>query len=93
MLSIKSPSCSAPDLACDDNSGAGSRSLIELYDVDPGAYIIIVDGFGSNSGSYLLDVHGVIRGGERCDPALLSSGLFSCEAGHVCAVDTCVPAP
>jgi hypothetical protein len=92
-LSIKPASCSQPDLACDDNSGAGSRSLIELSDVDPGAYLIIVDGFGSSSGSYLLDVHGVIRGGGRCDPALVSSGLYSCETGHVCTVDTCVPAP
>ncbi|MEM9488923.1 MAG: PPC domain-containing protein, partial [Myxococcota bacterium] len=91
ILAVKTPNCSVADLACNDDSGS-LQSALSLSNLAPGPYLIVVDGYNTSSGSFTLNVHGVLQGGEPCDPADIASGLFSCESGFICSVDTCVPA-
>jgi hypothetical protein len=58
VLHVRSSTCAASvtPLFCDDDSGAGSLSLIERS-FAAGTYFVVVDGFGSNQqGEYRLDV-------------------------------------
>jgi hypothetical protein len=48
--------CPGPEAACDDNSGEGTRSLLDR-NLEPGTYYFIVDGWGSSSaGSYVFEI-------------------------------------
>ena len=89
MLYIKAMECSAADMDCDDQSGDGSNAAIDISDVDPGTYYLIVDGWSSYSGEYTLNVSGVIGAGETCDAA---APEFACQAGYACVSGTCMPA-
>jgi hypothetical protein len=81
MLMLKQGECSTADLACDDDGGVGTQSLISRTGVAPGQYVIVVDGYNTSSGNYILNVSGTIGSGQRCDPAQVSSGMLSCAAG------------
>ncbi|HNS97787.1 MAG TPA: C-type lectin domain-containing protein [Polyangiaceae bacterium] len=48
-------SCLGSNLACDDDSGPGTRSLIIRY-LDTGSYTLVLDGYYYSWGSYQLDV-------------------------------------
>lgn len=92
VMTIESPICSAPELECDDDGGSDTQSRVQLEYLEPGEYSIIIDGFDEHAGTYALNVHGVIAGGEPCDPELIASGLFSCEVSYACADNECAPA-
>lgn len=48
--------CPGPEAACDDNSGEGTRSLLDR-NLEPGIYYFIVDGWGSGSaGDYVFEI-------------------------------------
>lgn len=89
VLYIREATCSATDLACDDDGGVGLQSLMELTNVPAGLYYLIVDGFFSNSGAYTLSVSGVIKSGEACDDAQITAGILSCATGTSCTAGTC----
>ncbi len=99
-LMVKSSDCGATDLACDDD-GAGVQSMITQADfsggtVPAGSYVIIVDGYGSptgTSGSFTLNVHGTVGSGAACVGTLFESGAFSCASGEYCNGTICVPSP
>jgi large repetitive protein len=84
VLMIKEGECTAADLACDDDGGVGTQSLISLAGVAPGQYVIIVDGYSTGFGAYTLNVSGTIAEGQRCDPAQTASGMFTCAGGTDC---------
>jgi hypothetical protein len=70
-------------ITCNDNdarwvSGFSYQSYAFLEDLPEGAYAIVIDGFGPESGSYVLAVDGKIRPGGRCDP---TQTFLSCEIG------------
>ena len=92
VLTIESTVCSEPELACNDDGGFDTQSRVQLDSVAPGVYSIVVDGFDAHSGAYTLHVHGVIAGGEACDPAVVATGLFSCESAYACVGGACMPA-
>lgn len=83
MLYIKSDNCGSPDLACNDDS-VGLQSQIMLINAVAGTYFIFVDGFSSSSGSFTLNVTGVIGAGQACDPTQIQSGILSCASGTTC---------
>ncbi|HEY3355917.1 MAG TPA: lectin-like protein [Polyangia bacterium] len=47
--------CIGPNLACDDDGGAGTRSKI-VRQLDPGDYALVVDGYDGAYGNFSLDV-------------------------------------
>ncbi len=56
VLYYMAGSCPSPEVACDDNSGEGTRSLLDR-NLDPGIYFFIVDGWGSSSaGNYVFEI-------------------------------------
>jgi hypothetical protein len=90
VLYIKSGSCTASDLACDDDAGDGNRSLINRSNVPAGTYFIIVDGYSTNVGNFTLNVNGTIATGQPCDAGQIAAGLFACQGGGACST-TCQP--
>jgi len=56
LLYVRDGSCSGPELDCDDDGGDGFQSEIVL-DLDADQTItIVVDGYSSNQGAYILDI-------------------------------------
>lgn len=74
-------------VACDDDSGVVNlSSRIELTDLPAAAYYAAVDGFDVAAlGRYELEVRGVLRAAEPCDPLQpflsCASGVCGPEAG------------
>ncbi|HTM22667.1 MAG TPA: hypothetical protein VL172_19225, partial [Kofleriaceae bacterium] len=66
--------------------GGGLTSLITLSNVNPGYYLLLVDGFSSASGDYTLNVSGVIASGQACNPA---QTFFTCQSPTTCQAGTC----
>ncbi|MCK6551956.1 hypothetical protein L6R52_39360 [Myxococcota bacterium] len=75
----------AAEIACDDDGATTSfAARIELFDVAPGAYYVVLDGWDNVAlGGYVLDVQGRVAIGERCDPA---TPFLGCGRG-TCAPD------
>ncbi len=90
ILTFNTPDCNeAAEVVCDDDGAAGTRSLLELTNVAPGNYFVMVDGFSeSANGAYTLNFSGTITTGNTCDP---SSTIFTCAAGSICNMNTCTP--
>lgn len=90
VLTIRADECTAAELDCNDDGGSGAGdSLISMSSVAAGTYYIMVDGFGSASGSYNLNVHGVIADGQPCNATQVTNGLWSCAGGGTCTGGTC----
>lgn len=89
VLYIKEGTCNTPDLACDDDGGTGTQSLIDIVDVPAGTYYIIMDGYNANDGPYTLTTTGVIKSGEACDMNQISSGMLACTGATTCTAGTC----
>ena len=87
VLYVRQGACGGVELACDDNDGAGSNSLVNLSNVAPGNYYIFVDGWNTSAGSYELSVAGVIQDNAICDPAQIAAGVLSCDTGATCMDD------
>ena len=59
VLYVISGTCSGAELACDDMSGPGMTSRLEL-DLDPGTYYVVVDGYyHTYYDDYILTVSGL----------------------------------
>ncbi len=84
ITSVKFASCDNDDLACEDPDSEGETVTIESP--EQGAYYVFVDGnFGS--GDYVLEVTGVIPGGDACDVAVPA---LACEEGFFCDATTSI---
>jgi hypothetical protein len=59
VLYVKDGSCTGAEIACDDDSGNGTQSVVQVS-LNPNETVVIyVDGFGTNSsGNYTLNVSG-----------------------------------
>lgn len=75
------------EIACADPDAGGEDVTINSPEL--GTYFVFVDGAFS-TGSYVLNVSGVIPAGGTCDTA---SSQFVCSAGYFCdgMTDTCEP--
>lgn len=89
VLSIRIAECSGADLECDDDDGLGLQSLITVTDVPAGLYYFVVDAYQSNAGPYTLNVNGIIKAGEACDPTQIAAGFLSCTGATTCVSDIC----
>ncbi|HEV8320964.1 MAG TPA: hypothetical protein VG389_05075 [Myxococcota bacterium] len=71
------------EIGCNDNVPPTftASTLVEV--LTAGTYFLFVDGMNGSTGSYELQVSGLIGGGQPCDPADL---IYTCDvaAGYVC---------
>jgi len=89
VLTFDEPTCAAPTLACDDNSGGNNTSKIIRTDVVPGAYAITVDGASTASGNFALHVDGRAAPGSVCTSPLFTAGVLACAVGEHCTAGLC----
>jgi hypothetical protein len=84
VLYVKRDSCTAADVACDDDTG-GNTSSITISNVSPGTLFVFVDGFSAaQAGSYDLAIAGVVAPGEPCNRALAVAQVILCTSGETC---------
>jgi hypothetical protein len=88
VLSVRDATC-GNELGCDDDSGGSFRSLITLSAVAAGTYAVIVDGYNSNIGAFVLNVHGTVAAGTACTSPLFTTGVLACPSGTSCMSGTC----
>ena len=93
VVAIKSPSCAAADLVCDDNGAGGGASRATLVAPAVGDYFVIVDDKGvAVPAGYNIQVIGKYLDNGRCNPV----SPFTCNAGFTClgaaGAETCTGA-
>ena len=99
IVDIRFDDCANAALACNDEGpdATDGTSAFQLTDVSPGTYFIVVEGFFGAVGTINLNVAGVIKSGQSCDPVAETAGLLVCEAGNSCQgsvdAETCQPDP
>jgi hypothetical protein len=97
IMDIRFDDCANAPLACNDQDpdGGATTSAIQLSDVAPGTYFIMVEGWFGETGTINLNVNGVVKSGQACDPAAESAGYLVCENGTTCQgtamAETCQP--
>jgi large repetitive protein len=91
VLSLSDNTCSAAgELSCADDGGSGGgASSLTATQLAPGAYSVIVDGYMSGEGAFLLHASGIAAAGSACTSPLFSTGVLSCPAGQTCQAGTC----
>jgi hypothetical protein len=64
--------------------------------VAPGTYAVVVDGWGTGSGTYSLTINGQLTAGAACNDPMVAAGVLSCPTGFACSgaagAETCQPA-
>lgn len=86
VLYVRPGVCTAPAMWCNDDA-TGLQSQLDLTGVAADNYYIVVDGYGSVSGNYVLNISGTIASGAVCDPAQIASGMFTCAGTTSCMDD------
>jgi len=96
VLSVMGATCSEPSLACDDDSGDGFRSLLDMANVPAGSYVIAVDSYSSFTtlNTFVVNFSGEFALGQSCENTM--GGALSCPTGTACmgtpGARTCVGA-
>ncbi|MGN6104035.1 MAG: hypothetical protein ACTHU0_02930 [Kofleriaceae bacterium] len=90
VTALYGSTCGGVDIECSD------PGEIELTNMTAGVYYLVVDGWGSGSGEFTLDISGKIPNGGLCESPLTDSGAFQCGTGYACTgpvgAKTCQPA-
>ncbi len=56
VITLRQGACTdGSEILCDDSSGPNDTSYLQTV-LDPGTYYFVVDGFGSQSGSYDFEI-------------------------------------
>jgi len=70
-LHVRSGSCTGAELACDDDSGPSTQSMVRLGLMAGQTVVIIVDGWGaSSSGNYVLNINMTVPELGNCDDGI-----------------------
>ena len=84
------------DSTCTTSLACADPNTLTMTAVQPGAYNIVVDGWGSGSGTYGLNIRGDLTAGGSCDDPLVAAGVLLCPSGYSCqgpsGSATCQPA-
>jgi hypothetical protein len=92
VLALKPGDCAGAELDCDDDGGStGSASLVQVSNLLPGSYAVIVDGYSGASGAYAVNVSGTAVVGAACTDPLFTAGVLQCPSTHPCDGATCAP--
>jgi|JI10StandDraft_1071094.scaffolds.fasta_scaffold03329_6 hypothetical protein len=84
------------DAQCGTTLTCSDPNAFTRANLTPGGYTIIVDGWGSGSGAYTLNVAGDLLAGGACNDPLVAAGVLACPSGYSCqgtaGAETCQPA-
>jgi hypothetical protein len=86
VLAVMDPTC-GNELGCSDFFAG---EVVELFDLDPAAYAIVVDGWNGNNGPYQINLSGTIAPLGACDGLLATAGAITCEPGYSCTGGQCL---
>jgi len=78
VTAVYGPSCNGTALACSD------FNPIPLTNLPVGDVYIVVDGYSTGSGTFQLQVNGVIKNNEICEDPLVSAGVLVCGPAATC---------
>ncbi|MBA3460417.1 MAG: hypothetical protein H0T46_10680 [Deltaproteobacteria bacterium] len=78
-VALYDATCSGTAVQCKDEP-----ETIVLAAVAAGTYYYVVDGYGSGSGAYSINIAGVIATGGSCESPLAMSGALTCASGFAC---------
>lgn len=104
VLQVSDDGCSGPPIACNDDT-VGLQSQVQVSLTAGQSVTIVVDGYSSSSGSYVLNLSGRLlcaAGTNLCngtcvdlgsDPANCGGCGVACPAGDTCQAGTCVYIP
>ena len=94
VLHLKTGDCTGPELACDDDAGAGTSSLITRTITAGTRLVIVVDSFNTMGGMFVLSIRPVTSETGRCTDGVDNDadGFIDCVDSE-CASDIscCVP--
>jgi hypothetical protein len=76
--SLLDASCTGMPIECFDAAN------MPLTNVAAGRYYLIIDGWGSGSGTFTLNTSGTIMNGQSCESPLAQSGAITCGVGFSC---------
>jgi hypothetical protein len=89
--SLYPASCGGAPIECYD-----SPTNMSLSNLAGGIYYLVVDGYSTGSGAFLINVAGVIAPNASCEAPLAQSGALVCSTGYTCGgapgSRTCIPA-
>ncbi|MEZ4402634.1 MAG: hypothetical protein R3B06_21615 [Kofleriaceae bacterium] len=84
------------DSTCGTSLACADPNTLTLTAVAPGAYGIVMDGWGTGSGAYTMTIRGDLTAGADCEDPLVASGVLLCPSGYACqgtaGSRTCQPA-
>jgi hypothetical protein len=81
------------ELACDDDSGNGNRSMLHVGPLAAGRYFLFIGGHDNSRGEYEARLQAIVAAGAACSG---SSGFYRCAPEHGClpapnGITTCQP--
>jgi hypothetical protein len=88
VLSVRDSTC-GNELSCNDDGGLDLRSKVTLHSVAAGTYSVIVDGYSSHVGAFVVHVAGTVATGTACTSTLFATGVLACPSGTSCTSGTC----
>jgi hypothetical protein len=99
VLYARRGACAGLDVGCDDDSGGAQSSLFSLALSVGDVLFLVVDGFGTEAGNYVLNIRsggGCVPNcaGRTCGPDGCTGTCGTCPAGQTCDTSgrcTCVP--
>ncbi len=83
-IALFGATCGGTAVHCEE-SQITNPEVLTVNNLAGGTYYFVVDGWGSGSGTYTLNVSGTIQSGASCESALAQSGAIVCPPQHTCA--------
>ncbi|MBP8811854.1 MAG: hypothetical protein KBG48_36145 [Kofleriaceae bacterium] len=84
---------SMTDVTCGTTIQCADPNSFTRTNVAAGSYVFVVDGWGTGSGTYTLNLSGTLPDGGSCADPLVAAGVLRCPAGNICAgpagMETC----
>jgi hypothetical protein len=91
VVAVYPSTCTGTALGCNDDGGGAGTSLLNLTNVAPGSYAVVVSNYSTSfpPGPYNLSVSGTIAPAGACTAPLATSGALTCPSGYACINGTC----
>lgn len=80
VVALYNSTCAGTALQCRD-----TPEDLALGALAAGTYYYLIDGYGSGSGTYTINVSGTIAAGASCESMLATSGALTCSSGYACS--------
>lgn len=88
--------CGGTAISCVEDAFTSDPEILTVANLAAGSYYYVIDGYSTTSGTYTLNVSGMIAPGQSCESPLAVSGAITCSIGYACkgtmGQRTCQPA-